>query len=491
VPVPFGNQYQKKARPFYPMPNIGLILDISAGTWVRGHRGQWICNGGFAQFWGIIAEPNMFKSTLAAGCAGAVMRAFDDSAMHAHDTESSMQARRVERLVREAMMIDLPGIHVPEDLIEAGRLFFTSSVDMDGTEMINNLKQFAKDRFKNEKQVAYEIIDPTTGKPYMYFTPVIEFTDSFSGLKTEGATEMLEKNDVGSSDNNMLAMKVNSGKSQIIDQAPDLVAKHGIYWLTTGHIGQTYQLDPRKPTVKLLKAMKGDLKIKRIPENYSFQTGNCYAITYFSTLMGDDKRAEFPWSPESVDTTTDLIEIRVTNFRGKFGIDNIPLPLIISKKEGLLPYMSNFYYLLRNANRYGLVGNNLNYALALRPEVSLGRTKVRMKLRESYALQRAAHILMEMHWDMTAALNFPEELRCEPTQLYEEIKAMGYDWDLLLNTRYWHSTVEQGERTPFLSTRDLLLMRVNEYHPYWYPKTRKEMGLPEIETQGSEPTATA
>jgi len=33
----------------------------------------------------------------------------------------------------------------------------------------------------------------------------------------------------------------------------------------------------------------------------------------------------------------------------------------------------------------------------------------------------------------------------------------------------------------------LLLMRVNQYHPYWYPKTRKEMGLPEIAIQGSEP----
>ena len=488
MPVPFGNHYAHKARPFYPMPNTGTVLDISAGSHVEGNHGQTVLNGGFAQFWGIIAEPNMFKSTVADFCIAAVLRAFDESVAHAHDTEGSMQAARVERIIRHNMTIDLPGVQVPENLIESGRLFFTSSADVDGTDVINNLKLFAKDRAKNEKQVAYEIIDPTTGKPYMYYNPVVEFTDSFSGLKTEGATEMLEKNDAGSSDNNMLAMKVNSGKSQIVDQAPDLVSRHGIYWVTTGHIGQTYALDPRKPQVKLLKMMKGDLKLKRIPENYSFQTGNCYAITYYSPLINETtKRAEYPWSPESVDATTDLVEIRVTNYRGKFGQDGIPLPLIISKKEGLLSYMSNFYYILRNGNRYGLVGDNTNYRMALVPDLALSRTKVRQKLRESYAAQNAARILMEMHWEMTVSVDFPDELRCEPTQLYEEIKAMGYDWNLLLNTRFWFSTVEQGKRTPYLSTRDILRMRIGTYHPYWYPKTRKEMGLPEIETQGSAP----
>jgi hypothetical protein len=290
---------------------------------------------------------------------------------------------------------------------------------------------------------------------------------------------MLDTGSVGTSELNMLAMRVNSGKSQIVEQAPDLTAKHGIYLLSTAHVGQQYQLDPRKPNIKTLNHLKGDVKLKRVPENLSFQTGNCYAITHF-TQMQEKGVAEFPYEPGDETKQADLIELKLTNMRGKYGPSGIPLPIIVSQKEGWLPYMSNFIYLLREAGRYGLVGNLQSYALALVPEMSIRRTNVRKKLRESFAAQRAAQILMEMHWTFTYRTDIDDSYHCEPEALYNEIKAMGYDWDLLLNTRFWHTTIEEGAAVPFLSTLDILRMRVGKYHPYWYPKSRKEMGLPEI-----------
>lgn len=483
----FADVYAKKAVPFYPMPNTGTILDISAGHWVKGHKGQNVLNGGYALFWVIAALPNMFKSALAAACAAAVLRAFTKAQMHVHDTETTMVHERVERLTRLAMHIKLANMKVPENLMSEGRMFFTSSVDYDGTKITNLLKTFAKGREKDEKMVDLEIINPSTGKPYQYWTPMIEFWDSLSGLKAESATQMIEEGDVGTKDLNMLAMRVNSGKSQIVEQLPDLTAKYGIYFCGTAHVGQAYQLDPHKPNVKVLKHLKGDIKLKRVPENLSFHTGNCYVITSMEVMQDKEKKPQYPWERgDADDQAVDLIRLKLVNQRGKFGISGVPLPMVVSQKDGLIPEMSNFDYLKEDCGRFGIVGDNTNYALALVPDQKVNRNTIRQTFRGNYAMVNAARILVEMYWMFTYWTDFDFDLVCEPKQLYEDIKKLGYDWDLLLNTRFWSMPIEDGKDIPFLSTMDLLLMRVGKYHPYWYPKTRKQMELPEATPQGSE-----
>ena len=486
----YADLFKKKADPFYPMPNTGTILDISAGNWVDGHKGQKILNGGFALFWAIAALPNMFKSTIAAFCSGAVLRAFPDSTLHVHDTETTMVIERVERMTRMAMGVRSAYNRVPENLMDAGRMFFTRSVDYDGTELMELIKGFSKERKKSEKKIDLEILHPGTGGLYAYYNPVLEFWDSFSGLKAENAETMLTEGKVGHKDLNMLAMRVNSGKSQMVEQIPDLCASSAIYLLATAHVGQAYQLDPHKPNVKTLKFLKGEVKLKRVPENFSFQTGNCYVVTGMSTMIngtGKDAKPQYPYTPGDEDGQNDLMEIKLTNMRGKFGISNVALPLVISQKDGLLPYMSNFEYLKAEAGRFGIVGNDRNYSLAFTPDVKMQRTDIRQKFRENEKCVTAAYHLVNMHWMFTYWNEFDQDLVCDPTELYEEIKRMGYDWDLLLDTRYWFMPVIAGEGIPFISTMDLLRMRTGKYHPYWYPKSRKEMGLPEIESQGSIP----
>lgn len=484
----FADIYAKKAVPFYPQPNTGTILDISAGSWVKGHKGQNVLNGGYALFWVIAALPNMFKSALAAACAASVLRAFIKSQMHVHDTETTMVHERVERLTRLAMHIKLAGMKVPENLMSEGRMFFTSSVDYNGTEITNLLKSYAKNREKEEKMVDLEIMNPSTGKPYRYWIPMIEFWDSLSGLKAESATQMIEEGDVGTKDLNMLAMRVNSGKSQIVEQLPDLTAKCGIYFCGTAHVGQAYQLDPHKPNVKVLKHLKGDIKLKRVPENLSFHTGNCYVITSMEVMQDKEKKPQYPWERgDADDHAVDLIRLKLVNQRGKFGISGVPLPMVVSQKDGLSPEMSNFDYLKEDCGRFGIVGDNTNYALALVPDQKVNRNTIRQTFRGNYAMVNAVRILVEMYWMFTYWTDFDFDLVCEPKQLYEDIKKMGYDWDLLLNTRFWAMPIEDGKDIPFLSSMDLLLMRAGKYHPYWYPKTRKEMELPEVLPQGSEP----
>lgn len=475
----------KPAPPFFPMPNTGTVLDVSAGSWQPGHRGQTVMNGGVCPFSCIAAMPNMFKSVLAAGMGGCVLRAFRGSFLHAHDAETTMSRERTEAMARAAMDIGIGKYRAPEDLISDGRMAITSSVDYDGTELFSLIKEYARKRLKEEKKIKLELINTVTNEPYEYYVPIVEFWDSLSALKCENVVEMLDESDVGTKDLNMLAMRVNSGKSQIVDQAPDLTAKHGIYLIVTSHVGERYQLDPRTPNVKTLKWMKGDnIKLKRVPENLSFHTGNCYVITHLSPMV-DKGEAMFPYSPGDELKATDLVEIQVVNMRGKYGPSGIPLSIVCSQREGWLTYMSNFVYL--RTNKYGINGQGgQHFALALTPEYKMQRTTVRQKFRESFKAQRAALILVEMHWCFTQRNDIDPIYKCEPTQLYDEIKNMGYDWDLLLETRFWFGPIDEGQDVPYLSTMDLLKMRVNQYHPYWYPKTRAEMGLPEI----VQPTAT-
>lgn len=482
----FSDMFAKKADPFYPMPNTGIVLDISAGHWVKGHKGQSILNGGFALFWSIGAMPNMFKSTIAAYCSAAVLRAFSRAVLHVHDAETTMVIERMELLVRLAMQyIDQTG-KMPESLIDTGRMFFTRSVDYDATDLFDLLKTFCKKRLKEEKKRKLEIMHPDTGKPYEYFDPIVSFWDSFSAMKAKNAVDMLAEGDVGSKDLNMLAMRVNSGKSQMVDQIPDMTAKHSFYLLATSQVGQAYELDPKKPSVKTLKMLKGEVKLKRVPENFSFATGNCYIVTHYSPMIngsGKDAMPEFPYEPGDADNQNDLIQVKLTNMRGKFGISGVPLPFVISQKDGLLPEMSNFIFLRDEAGRFGIINhdaNNRYYSMALTPDIKMQRTEVRQKFRQNPHCGRSALICAEMFWMFTYWTNFDQRYVCDPVELYAEIKNMGYDWNLLLSTRYWFMPIEDGESIPYLSTMDLLRMRVGQYHPYWYPKSRKEMGLPEI-----------
>lgn len=468
----------RPGAPFFIMPNTGTILDAYAGKFEKGVNGQSVLNGGVSNFSLVCGAPNMFKSGVTTGMIAAVKLAFPHTFVHAHDTETTMSESRIGHLIWMGMHLPLPNYSNPSRVEDSDWFVLTRSVDYNGTELWDALRKLGKDRGTNEEKVAMEMLDPRTNAPYLSHVPIIEYWDSFSQLKTESAEDLLEEGDVGTADMNMLAMRGNKGKSDIVDHAPDLTAKYGIHLLCTAWVGQAYQLDPRKPNLKLLKALKGDIKLKRVPENTSFQSGNCYAIIGYKKLIEDDKSPKYPTIEYGKDdVSSNLVELTLSNMRGKYGLSDIDVPILVTQRDGLHRGLSNFEYLKEYAGRYGFTGNLQNYAFALLPEYKLSRKTVRSKLDESYPAQHAAYIMAVLHWTQYVSKIVPDHLICDPEQLYEDIKKLGYDWDLLLNCRYWHMTLEEGKCMPYISAMDLLKMRVGEYHPYWYPKTREEMGI--------------
>ena len=140
-----------------------------------------------------------------------------------------------------------------------------------------------------------------------------------------------------------------------------------------------------------------------------------------------------------------------------------------------MPALTEFHHIKTN-NKYGIDGSNVNYALDLRPDVRLSRTTVRKKLDTDPLLVRAVNITSEL---LQIGKFHPQYidngLLCTPKELYDDIKAMGYDWDTLLNTRGWW-TPDQYKKDilQYLSTIDLLKMRKGMYVPYWLSKEDKD-----------------
>ncbi len=66
------------------------------------------------------------------------------------------------------------------------------------------------------------------------------------------------------------------------------------------------------------------------------------------------------------------------------------------------------------------------------------------------------------------------QLYCTPQELYDDLKAKGFDWDVLLNTRGYWTYLDDPNPLPFLSTMDLLRMRTGEYFPYWMDEKTKQ-----------------
>lgn len=470
----------KSAPSLRPMWNIGGLFDVQTGRYYTGKHGESILCAGLNHFTGVAGLPNMFKTVISLFQLGSVMNRVSLAVMMAHDSENTLSPGRIAGVFRQFLALrDI-------DLVTAGRLLFTDATVYTGNEWWNAMREYAESR-RNDKSIMITtpFIDEATGENIRIPSPTLAFLDSLSGLQTDGVMDMYEKGDVGSKDLNMVAMKGAGAKSQLIDQVTQVTGGSGLNILMTAHVGQEYQLDMYKPNIKRLKFLKGDLKLKKVPENFSFLTANCWYCVSLSPMLDSEKMPEFPRDEDDdLKGDTDLINIVMVNLRGKSGPSGIPFEVVVSQSEGFKPELSEFVY-CKGYDYYGISdkdGNKAkgkpNFRLDLYPSVNMTRKTARSLLENDPFMARAINITAEMCMmqNLWHDEKYPHHLVCTPKQLREDIEKRGYDWNILLNTRgFWLPLEEEGlySELPFLSTMDLLKMRVGEYHPYWYDKVAK------------------
>lgn len=465
----------KQAPALRPMLNIGCLFDIPTGRYYKGQHGESILNGGLASFSGFVGMPNMFKTALSLYQMGCVLSRYKSALLSVYDTENTLS---IERIVEHLNQFGNLGA---TDLVEEGRLAFSDATVYNGNEWFEDLKSYSRERRDDTKnRVTTPFYNHRDGKPVKVPSPTLIFLDSLSGLNTEVVGAMYDKAEIGESGLNMVAMRSAGAKSQMIDQMTGVTSPGGIYALMTAHVGQEHQLDQYKPPPKRLKFLKQGEKIKKIPENFMFLTGNCYQATHLEVMLDSDKKPEFPRNSEDeLKGDTDLIYISITNLRCKSGPSGLPFKVVVSQSEGVKVGLTEYCHLKEN-NYYGLSAadgtmakGKPNYRVDLLPNVSLSRKSIRGKIDENLELQRALNITSEMCQIKYLWHTVDDRHICSPKELYDDIIKLGYDWSILLATRGYWTFDEDNHPLPFLSTMDLLLMRTGEYRPYWYDKAVK------------------
>lgn len=461
----------RPAPPVKIMINLGACLDIPTGTYVTGLHGESILNGGLGFLTGVAGIGNNFKSTFMHFMFLTAMSRMHGSSGNTYDTEINIHEWHLKKFYSN--IAEFGG----EDIIENGRWVITDKTMYHGDEWYDILKDFMNDKRKNASKFSVKtpfMNREKTGNLEM-ICPTFTEIDSLSEFVTQDVIKMQDDNSLGESGANTVSMRQGLQKNRFLMEIPAASGGSYNYVLMSAHIGSEFSMDPRNPPPKKLQHLSGGIKLKGVPEKFTFVMNNCWHCYNAAPLRNDTTKApEYPrYSDDDLKGDTDLNEVTVRQLRSKSGPSGMAIKLIVSQQDGVLPSLTEFHY-IKSSERYGFEGNMQNYSLALIPDVKLSRTTVRGKLDSNYLLRRAVNITSEMCQMNDLWHHLDADLLCTPKQLYDDLIAQGYDWNILLRTRGWWC-LEGTNDTPFLSTMDLLRMRKGLYFPYWLEEDKKTL----------------
>ena len=455
-----------RSDPVRPLINVGARLDILSGTVITGRYGESIIMGGLPASTGVVGLGNQFKTKLLRYLLLSALSKFYKygSTASSYDTETNIHEEHQYHLSQQFEEFK------DKNIIIEGTWVITDKTIYSGDQYFDITKEYLLDKKKNRKEYLKDTpFLNRDGKSYMQMMiPTFRDIDSFTEFNTQDVLKMQDENSLGESGANTVNMREGLQKNRFLREITPLADGTKDYVLMTAHLGTEFNLDPRSPVPRKLAHLKGGLKIKGAPEKFTFLTTICWQNTNATPLINQGtKTPEYPKdSYDDLSNDTDLNEVTVKLLRNKSGPSGMTTQLIISQKDGVLEDLTNFHY-IKTRKRYGLPGNDRNYACALLPDVNLSRTTVRKKLKENKTLCRA----IELCADLCQVEEFwPQynNIICTPEELYKDIKDLGYDWNILLNTRGYWTFENDKQEIPFLSIIDLLKMRAKQYVPYWY-----------------------
>jgi len=459
--------------------NIGALLDIPTGFYLRGKYGESILNGGLGALTGVVGIGNNFKSTIMhymmLSAASKIAYAAETS-MSTYDTEVNIHE---EQLRKFAKRIDL---FKDQDIINDGTWTITDKTVYYANDWYEILKDFLKGKKQNASKIMVETPFLDRDKQLLkIMTPTFSEVDSLSEFETADVAKIKDDNELGDSGGNTIHMRQGLAKTRFLMDMPIMSGGHYHYMLMTAQIGKQLQMAsgpiPQAPTKKLNYLKNGDT-LKGVTDKFTFLMSNCWHAYNATPLINQStKGPEYPRHPDdNKPGDTDLNIVSLRQLRSKSGPSGTVIDIIVSQSEGVLPELTEFHY-IKNCDRFGISGTLQSYSLDLLPDVKLSRTTIRSKLAQNPKLKRALNITAELCQMKNLWRDFEPGLICEPKQLYDDLIKLGYDWDILLNTRGWWTIDNDKQAIPFLSTMDLLRMRKNDgsYFPYWLNDDKKSL----------------
>ncbi len=462
------------------MINIGALLDIPTGTYVKGLHGESILNGGLGILTGVVGIGNNFKSTMLHYMmlsAADHIAAATETSMSTYDTEVNIHETNLQKF--GSKFDSFKDI----DFLNDGTWVVTDKTVYYANDWLTHLKEFLASKLKDAKKLTLPTPFPDrTGKTNLtMLTPTFSEVDSFSEFETESTAKIQDDNELGDSGGQMIHMRSGLDKTRFLMESPRLAGGHSHYMLFTAHVGKDIPMASgpfAPPPTKKLQHLKHGDKIKGVTDKFFFLMSNVWHAFNAQPLLNTGTKG--PEYPKSADMQNpgdmDLNIVSLRQLRSKSGPTGLIVQVVVSQREGVLPSLTEFHY-IRTNDYYGLEGNNTTYSLALYPDLKLTRPTVRQKIDSDPKLRRALTITAELLQMKNLWHHMDDGILCDPKVLYEDLKAKGYDWDVLLNTRGWWTLNNDKHPIPFLSTMDLLNMRAGTYHPYWMDKKQVKTGV--------------
>ena len=454
--------------------NIGACLDIPTGSLITGAKGEIIINGGLANSTGMVGRGNNYKSTIVHYMQLQGMNRMREG-MHAsvpielqtYDTECNISLDRLEDLSTNMLNIPQHPITQADVWMVTDKSQLTADVWVDKMFAFMDTKSTMK-----EAVIEYQCFKDPYGDGCLKlpFPSFIEI-DSLTEFEAKSTTDMLSSG-LDDSNTNTYAMKQGGFKTKVFSQLPAKVTGSNSYLAVTAQLGKGIAIASgpmSAPEPKKLQFLKQGEEIKGATGKFNFLTLNAFVANNASKLVNQTtKKAEYPLDNKADSLETELNSVRLTVLRSKFGPSGSNIVIVVSQNEGVVPTLTEFENIKENG-RFGLEGSLISYNVCIMPDVKISRTTVRTKINENKQLRRAINITSELQQLNLYMGNNPliREVMCTPKELYDDIKALGYDWDIILRTReYW--TIDQYDnKIPYLSSVDLLRMRKGLYHPYF------------------------
>lgn len=471
-----GEEYMDLKQGFKTSPsvkiliNIGSLMDIPTGFYLKGRHGESILNGGLGLLTAVVGIGNNFKSTLMnymmLAAASRVIQV-TDTTLNTYDTEINIHEDRLE-----ALSYRFPPFQ-KRHIIGEELWTITDKTVYYANEWYEILKEFLTQKRNNVKKIEQETPFLTRDKVTLMRMPTPTFgaVDSFSEFETADVAKIQNDNELGDSGGNTIHMRQGLAKTRFLMEIPTLAGGASHYMLFTAHIGKDIPMAsgpmPAPPVKKLQHLKHGD-KLKGVTDKFTFLMSNCWHAYNAAPLINQGtKGPEYPRNPDDNNPgDMDLNIVSMRQLRSKSGPSGTVIEVIVSQSEGVLPELTEFHYIKSN-DRFGIAGTMQHYNLELYPDCKLSRTTIRSKIDSDARLRRALNITAELCQMRNLWHHLDDGILCTPKEMYESLKEQGYDWNVLLDTRGYWCFDNDNQPVPFLSTMDLCRMVKKEYRPYW------------------------
>lgn len=447
---------------------VGSLFDHESGFYVDGCHGEKILVGGTPNTTAIVGENNQFKSTVTDYMQSQGLdRYYGYANMMTYDSEGSKDKVSVSTRYTRCPNIMAHGIYDDKNI------FITNHRVMNANEYWEKREAVGLAKLKNKKKYTIEtpIMNGSLKSPDTIKTmaPTYEQIDSWSKLDFDAVDKKYDNKTVGSKDLNMYHVDKGRAKDIIMNMIPSKNGRQGFYSFLTAHVGKKMDLDGYGTPEKIMSFLQQGKYLKGVSEAFLFMTQNMWHCMKAKPCTDDSGIPLYGRGEPGLKSDKDLIELTITNLRGKAGSSGTPLTYLFSQREGHYPHLTQLNY-IRNTNKYyGMdSGTTSNLVLDIYPDRKFTRNSVRPLIDEDYSLRRALEITSNMCQMKNNFWKLGEIVHMSPMEVFMKVKERGYDWDEILGGthEYW-TPIGMKMETNHLSTYDILRMAVGTYKPYW------------------------